>query len=273
MAIEIVGGLYSHSVSLVSDAAHVFTDVLSLALSLLALNLSSKSHAGTMTFGYHRAEVLAALANGIVLAAISAWVVYEALHRLSQPQAINSPVVIAVACAGLAANIAVMLTLRHDASNSINVKSAFIHVVYDAISSVAVILAGTLALSTGITSLDPIVAIIIAGFIARSAYSIVKGSTLILLESAPAGIDVAELSESIRQCEGVVDVHDLHVWSISSGMNALSGHVVVRDQMLSQSGLVIDAINQRLARQYGIEHTTLQMESEKEISFKRKERK
>jgi cobalt-zinc-cadmium efflux system protein len=222
-----------------------------------------------MTFGYHRAEVLAALANGIVLAAISVWVVFEALHRLAQPQSIDAPVVIATAAVGLAANLSIIFALKQDAHKSINVKSAFVHVVYDAISSVGVIIAGLIALVAGITAADPIVALIIAGLIARSAYSIVKGSTHILLEGAPIDIDLVQLAESIKQFEGVVDVHDLHVWSISSGMNALSGHIVVKDQMLSQSGLLVDAINKQLGERFGIGHTTLQLENEKEISFKR----
>ena len=269
VAVEVAGGFYSHSVSLVSDAAHVFTDVLTIALSLFALNLSTKSHAGVMTFGYHRAEVLAALANGMVLAAISAWVVLEALHRLVQPQPVDSPILVLTAAIGLGANVFVMLTLKQDAGKSINVRSAFVHVVYDAISSVAVISAGVIAYFTNMTEADPIVAIIIAGLIARSAYSIVKGSTHILLEGAPIGIDIARVTDLMKQFDGVVDVHDLHIWSISSGMNALSGHVVVKDQMLSQSGLLIEAINKRLSDQFGIEHTTLQLENEKEITFKR----
>ena len=266
---EVAGGMYSHSVSLVSDAAHVFTDVLAISLSLFALNLSAKSHQGIMTYGYHRAEVLAALANGIVLAAISVWVVFEAFDRLARPQEVNSPVVIGVASIGLVANLSIMFALRKDANKSINVKSAFIHVVYDAVSSFAVIVAGLIAFFTGITTADPIVAIIIAGLIARSSYSIVKGSTHILLEGAPADIDMTDVSQSISGFPGVVDVHDLHIWSISSGMHALSGHLVVKDQMLSQSSLLLTDINKLLAEKYGIHHTTLQLENEKEVSFKR----
>ncbi|MEP0825352.1 MAG: cation transporter [Nitrososphaera sp.] len=267
--VEVIGGILSNSISLVSDAVHMFTDVMAIGLSLFAITMAAKSHSGAMTFGYHRAEVLAALANGVLLAAISVWVLYEAALRVMSPRIIEPPLMLAVAGVGLAANILVMLLLKRHTAESINIQSAFVHVIYDTVSSVAVIVTGFIALYTGITIVDPLVAFLIAGLVARSAYGIVRTSTHILLEGAPRELDMQQVVTAIRQLDGVVDVHDLHIWTISTGMNALSGHVVVRDQMLSQSNKLINEINAVLAERYNITHTTIQLESEQQVSFKR----
>jgi cobalt-zinc-cadmium efflux system protein len=185
------------------------------------------------------------------------------------PRLIDAPLMLTAAGIGLAGNLVVMFLLKHHAGKSINVQSAFVHVVYDAVSSVAVIITGLIAFATGITIVDPLVAFLIAGLVARSAYTIVRSSTHILLEGAPRQLDMQQIVATIKQLDGVVDVHDLHVWTISTGMDALSGHVVVRDQMLSQSSKLLDDINRALAERYNITHTTIQMENEREVSFKR----
>ena len=267
--IEAAGGILSNSISLVSDAVHMFTDVMAIGLSLFAITMAARSHFGAMTFGYHRAEVLVALANGVALAVISLWVLYEAFLRVMSPRIIDAPLLLLTAGIGLAGNLVVMFLLKHHADKSINIHSAFIHVVYNIISSVAVIITGFIALNTGITIVDPLVAFLIAGLVARSAYSIVRSSTHILLEGAPSDLDVREITVTLKQLDGVVDVHDLHVWTISTGMDALSGHVVVRDQMLSESSELLSEINKVLAERYNITHTTIQMEPEHEISFRR----
>jgi cobalt-zinc-cadmium efflux system protein len=267
--VEVVGGILSNSISLVSDAVHVFTDVVAIGLSLFAITVATKSHSGVMTFGYHRAEVLAALANGVALSAISVWVLYEAVLRVMSPRLIDAPLMLTAAGIGLTGNLVVMFLLKHHAGKSINVQSAFVHVVYDAVSSVAVIITGFIAFATGITIVDPLVAFLIAGLVARSAYTIVRRSTHILLEGAPRELDMQQVIATLKQLDGVVDVHDLHVWTISTGMVALSGHVVLRDQMLSQSNKLLGDINRVLAERYNITHTTIQMENEKEVSFRR----
>jgi cobalt-zinc-cadmium efflux system protein len=266
--VEAVGGILSNSISLVSDAVHMFTDVMAIGLSLFAITMAARSHSGAMTFGYHRAEVMVALANGIALAVISLWVLYEAFLRVMSPRIIDAPLLLVTAGIGLAGNLVVMFLLKHHAGKSINIQSAFIHVVYNTISSVAVIITGFIALNTGITIVDPLVAFLIAGLVARSAYSIVRSSTHILLEGAPSELDMREILITLKHLDGVVDVHDLHVWTISSGMDALSGHVVVRDQMLSESSKLLSKINTVLAERYNITHTTIQMESEHKISFR-----
>ena len=267
--VETVGGILSDSISLVSDAVHMFTDVMAIGLSLFAITMAARSHTGAMTFGYHRAEVMVALANGVALTVISLWVLYEAFLRVMSPRIIDAPLLLLTASIGLAGNLVVMFLLKHHAGKSINIHSAFIHVVYDTISSVAVITTGFIALNTGITIVDPLVAFLIAGLVARSAYSIVRSSTLILLEGAPSELDIREILATLKELDGVVDVHDLHVWTISTGMDALSGHVVVRDQMLSESNKLLSEINTVLAERYNITHTTIQMEHEREISFRR----
>lgn len=267
--IEATSGVLSNSISLVGDSVHMFTDVTAIALSLFAITMAARNHSGAMTFGYHRAEVLAALANGVALATISMWVLYEAVLRVMSPRAIDAPLMLAAAGIGLAGNLLVMFLLKHHAGKSINVQSAFVHVVYDTVSSVAVIITGFIAFYTGITIVDPLVAFLIAGLVARSAYTIVRSSTHILLEGAPRELDMQKVIATMKQLDGVVDVHDLHVWTISTGMDALSGHVVVRDQMLSQSSKLLGDINRVLAERYGITHTTIQLEHEHEISFKR----
>jgi cobalt-zinc-cadmium efflux system protein len=267
--VEFVGGMLSNSLSLVSDAAHVFGDILAILLSLFAVTLATREHIGSMTFGYHRAEVLASMANGILLCAISVWIVVEAYQKLYTPSPIDALLVMILAAIGLAGNLIIMKFLMYDKEHSLNVKSAFSHVIYDTISSIAVICVGIITYFTGIHALDPTVAFLIAAFIARSGYTIAKDSAYILLEGAPPHIDMEEIRHSIMKTEKVLDVHDLHVWTITSGMNALSGHIVVPDQILSEADKVVQAINRKLLENYGIGHTTIQIEPEKKVLFKR----
>lgn len=266
--IEFVGGLLSNSLSLMSDAAHVFGDILAIFLSLFAITLATRKHTGSMTYGYHRAEVLASMANGVLLFAVSVWIAVEAYHKIHRPEPINALLVLIIAAIGLAGNLVIVKVLRNDQEKSLNVKSAFSHVLYDAISSSAVIFVGVITYLTGIRLLDPIVAFLIAGFIARSGYKITKDSAHILLEGAPTHVEIDEIRASILGTEKVLDVHDLHVWTISSGMNALSGHIVIADQILSEADKIIKAINSTLLESYGISHTTLQVEPEKKVSFR-----
>jgi cobalt-zinc-cadmium efflux system protein len=267
--IELVGGILSNSLSLVSDAVHVFGDVLAIFMSLFAVSLATRQHKGSMTYGYHRAEVLASMANGILLCAISVWIAVEAYQKLYSPKPIDAVLVMALASIGLAGNLVIMKVLRQDQEKNLNVKSAFSHVLYDAISSIAVIFVGAFTFFTGVPGLDPLVALLIAVFIARSGFKIARDSAHILLEGAPSHVGIEEIRASILKIEKVLEVHDLHVWTIASGMNALSGHIVVPDQILSEADIAVQAINRMLLEKYGITHTTLQVEPEKKVSFKR----
>jgi cobalt-zinc-cadmium efflux system protein len=267
--IELVGGSLSNSLSLVSDAVHVFGDILAIFMSLFAVSLATRQHKGSMTYGYHRAEVLASMANGILLCAISVWIAVEAYQKLYSPKPIDAVLVMALASIGLAGNLVIMKVLRQDQERNLNVKSAFSHVLYDTISSIAVICVGAFTFFTGVLGLDPLVALLIAVFIARGGFKIAKDSAHILLEGAPSHVDIEEIRASILKIEKVLEVHDLHVWTIASGMNALSGHIVVPDQILSEADKAVQAINRMLLEKYGITHTTLQVEPEKKVSFKR----
>jgi cobalt-zinc-cadmium efflux system protein len=267
--IELVGGILSNSLSLVSDAVHVFGDILAIFMSLFAVSLATRQHKGSMTYGYHRAEVLASMANGILLCAISVWIAVEAYQKLYSPKPIDAVLVMALASIGLAGNLVIMKVLRQDQEKNLNVKSAFSHVLYDVISSIAVIFVGAFTFFTGVPGLDPLVALLIAVFIARGGFKIAKDSAHILLEGAPSHVDIEEIRASILKIEKVLEVHDLHVWTIASGMNALSGHIVVPDQILSEADKAVQAINRMLLEKYGITHTTLQVEPEKKVSFKR----
>ena len=267
--IELVGGSLSNSLSLVSDAVHVFGDILAIFMSLFAVSLATRQHKGSMTYGYHRAEVLASMANGILLCAISVWIAVEAYQKLYSPKPIDAVLVMALASIGLAGNLVIMNVLRQDQEKNLNVKSAFSHVLYDTISSIVVICMGAFTFFTGVPGLDPLVALLIAVFIARGGFKIAKESAHILLEGAPSHVDIEEIRASILKIEKVLEVHDLHVWTIASGMNALSGHIVVPDQILSEADKAVQAINRMLLEKYEITHTTLQVEPEKKVSLKR----
>lgn len=268
--LELFGSILSNSIALLSDAGHVFADVMAISLSLFAIGLAAKQHTRQLTYGYHRAEVLAALANGIILAVIAALVVKEAYTRLINPPSIDATVLLGVASIGLVANIVMALLLKEARKTSINVKAAYIHVFYDAVSSIGVIVGGTIAIVTQYYAIDPIIAFIIAGLIAKGAIRILRESIHILLEGVPSSVDLKKITAEIKSVDGVLDIHDLHVWTISSGMNALSGHVIVKDQMVSESARVIGEIDKILHVKFNVSHTTIQIESGKDtVDIKR----
>ena len=263
--LEFFGGLISNSIALLSDAGHMLADVMAISLSLFAIRIASREHTQKLTYGYHRAEVLAALANGIMLAIIAAVLFREAYTRLFNPPSIDIPILLGVALLGLAANISTAFILKDARKTSIGARSAFLHVFYDTVSSVGVIIAGVIAATTQFFAVDPIIAFMIAGLIVRGAISILKESIHILLEGAPSGINLQKIISEIKSVNGVQDIHDLHVWTISSGLNALSGHIIVKDQTVSESARIIDEISGILKTRFKISHTTIQIESEKTI--------
>ncbi|MFQ5941107.1 MAG: cation diffusion facilitator family transporter [Nitrososphaerales archaeon] len=264
--LELLGGIFSNSIALLSDAGHMFGDVMAISLSLFAIGLAAKKHTKKLTYGYHRAEVLSALTNGIILAVIGALIAKEAYMRLIEPPTIDATILIGVATIGLVANAIIALMLKETRKTSINVKAAYLHVFYDAVSSVGVIVGGTLVVLTNYYVIDPIIAFIIAGLIAKGAFKILRESVHILLEGTPSNVDLKKIFSEIKSVEGVFDIHDLHVWTISSGINVLSGHVIVKDQMVSQSARIIEEIGVMLRVRFNISHTTIQVESEQTFS-------
>ncbi len=273
---EVIGGLVSGSLALLSDAAHVFMDLFALGLSLLALRLSFRPPDDHHSFGWHRLEVLAALINGVTLLVIAIGIWVEAVQRWRNPVEIQSTEMLIIAVIGMVANVVVALILGghdhphghpHDHShedNSIrkdlNLNSAFLHVIGDAVSSVGVIIAAVLIQFTGKSWIDPLVSILIGVIILVSSYRVLKGSVHILVEGVPEGLSTRVISERIVNVDGVAAVHDLHVWNICSGTVALSAHVVLNQGQAQKPGSPMDAIKQMLSNEFKIEHTTIQLE-------------
>lgn len=256
---ELVGGLMSGSLALLSDAGHVLTDLLALALSYAAIWIAGRPADPRRSFGYHRVEILAALLNGALLLVIAAGIVRESYARLFAPVQVRGGVMITVAALGLAGNIASMVLLA-PARRTLGVRGAWLHVVGDTLSSVAVLGAGFAVIATGWTSADALAGAVIAVVIVIGAVGLLKESVDVLLEACPVGIDGARVERRIRELPEVGTVHDLHIWSITSGMHALSGHVVLRAGQHSTDALLA-RLQAMLLDEFQIAHTTFQIES------------
>jgi cobalt-zinc-cadmium efflux system protein len=262
MIAEAVGGILSNSLALLGDAGHMLTDALAIGLSLVAIVIARRPATVTKTFGYHRAEILAALFNGTVLVLISAYIFYEAYQRFSEPPTVNTPLMLIIAAAGLVTNLIGMLMLRRASHSSLNVRAAFWHIIGDTVSSVGVIIAGLIILVTGWYIADPIVSVLIGMVILWGAVRIVRESTDILLEATPKHIQMSDVIEALKDIQGVEDLHDIHIWTITSGIYALSAHLQIQDQMVSVSSDVLTNVNQVLSDNFDITHTTIQLECE-----------
>jgi cobalt-zinc-cadmium efflux system protein len=260
MVAEVIGGVLSNSLALLSDAGHMLTDALALGLSLFAMNLARRPATSTRTYGYHRAEIMAALANGTVLILVSVYIFYEAYQRFFALPAVKSPLMLIVAVIGLVANLISMFLLRRSSRKSINIKAAFWHIIGDTMSSVGVIIAGVIIFFTGWYIADPILAVLIGVVILWGAVRIVKESVDILLESVPAHVRIGEVTAAVKNVPGVEDLHDIHIWTITSGIYALSAHLSITDQTVSQSCDILTKVNEVLAGNFNITHTTLQLE-------------
>jgi cobalt-zinc-cadmium efflux system protein len=260
MVAEIIGGLLSNSLALLGDAGHMLTDALALGLSLFAITMARRPATPRHTFGYHRTEIMAALANGVILVLVSIYIFYEAYHRFFNRPAIDAPVMLTIAGIGLVANLVGLLVLQRSSKGSLNIRAAFWHIIGDTLSSVGVIIAGLIIVFTGWTVVDPILACLIGVVILWGAFRIVKEASDILLESVPAGIRLEEVEGAVKQIEGVEDLHDVHIWTITSGIYALSAHVRVDDLMVSASNELVVTINELLEHRFNITHATLQLE-------------
>jgi cobalt-zinc-cadmium efflux system protein len=258
--VELIGGLISNSLALLSDAGHMFTDIMALTLSLAAAIVSQRAATAKQTFGYLRLEILVALANGVALIFISILIMYEAVGRLSNPTSINSQLMLLVAIAGLAANIAGVFVLRERSKENLNVRGAFLHMLGDMLSSVGVIVAALLIFLFNWTIADPIISIAISLIILYGAAKLCQQSAYILLEFTPSHIDLSEVRTSLMRVPGVEDVHDIHAWTISSGVYALSAHLRVSDQPVSACSCIVKACEHLLESKYQIKHSTLQLE-------------
>jgi cobalt-zinc-cadmium efflux system protein len=260
--VEFTGGLVSKSLALVSDSGHVFTDVLAILISLLTLRLARRPHSARRTFGYHRAEIFAALLNGSTLIAIALFIIYQSYRRFLQPPQVQGNLVLIFATIGLIANLGTAKLLGHSKETSLNVSGIFLHVVGDVLSSIAVLVSGLIIVLTNYLLVDPIIAVIIGILILRNSYSLTKESIDILLEATPKHLKLSDISDAILSVEGVKGVHDLHVWTITSGLYALSGHITVFSHTVKEASLIREKVAQKLAGTFGIEHVTLQVETE-----------
>ena len=256
--IEVVGGLAAGSLALLADAVHMLSDNVAIALALVAVWLAGKPTTAARTFGYKRAEVLAALANGVLLVALAIWIFVEALMRLRDPGDPLGGVMLAIALVGLVVNVAAGVVLSRARRQSLNVDAAFRHVFADLLGSLGVVVAAIVILTTGWVQADPLVSILIGVLVLASAWSILRDSTAILLEASPRGIDSDLLGRRLAGAPGVVEVHDLHVWTITSGFPALSAHVLVRPGEDGHGRR--RELEQLLHKEFGIEHTTLQVD-------------
>ncbi len=257
---EVVGGVASGSLALISDAGHVFTDMSAQILSLLALLFASRPATPRRTYGYQRLEILAALANGVVLVALAGGVGYAAYERLSAPVAtpIDTGIMLPIAAIGLAANLAGVWLLH--GAHTLNVRGAYLHVLSDTLASVAVVGGGiAIAIDPGLALVDPILGLVIAAIVVWSAVRLVREAVDILLEAVPANIDLERVRSDVEKVPGIENVHDLHIWTITSGLHALSAHIVVKD--LAGSDDLLRHVKELLVREHQISHSTLQIES------------
>jgi cobalt-zinc-cadmium efflux system protein len=258
--VEVVGGIVTGSLALLADAAHMLSDNASLGIALFAAWLAGRPAGPSRTFGFRRAEILAALFNGVTLVALSIWIFIEAADRFGDPPEVEAGLMLGIAVAGLAINLLAAQILRRHSSASLNVSAALRHVLADLLASIGVIVAAVLILSTGWEYADPAVGVLIGLLVLASSWGILRDSTQILLEGSPPDTDVEEVGRAICTVDGVREVHDLHVWTITSGFPALAAHVLVgRDTDCHAKRREVEAM---LRERFGLDHTTLQVDHE-----------
>jgi cobalt-zinc-cadmium efflux system protein len=260
LAVELVGGLVSHSLALLSDAGHVLTDVFALGLAWFAVSQANRPADARRSYGYHRVSILAALVNSVTLIVIVLVIGYEAIRRLAHPEPVQGGIVIVAALIGIAINAYVVFGLRGE-TRRLNVRAALLHVIGDIGASVGVVVAGAVILLTGWLYIDPLLSLGIAVLIAFGAWGIVRETVNLLMEGTPREIDLAAVTAEIAGTELVTSMHDLHVWALSSDEMALSCHVVVGDCPLGDAEHVVRHLEQRLCQRFDIGHTTIQVES------------
>jgi cobalt-zinc-cadmium efflux system protein len=260
--VEVTAGIWGNSLALLTDAAHNFTDVIALGLSWYALRIAMKpAHAGK-TFGYHRVGILVALINSTTLILIAAGIFYEAWHRLINPPEVDSTLLIGVGALAFIINLVTAWMVKEGSEHDLNMRSAFLHLMGDVMSTLGAVIAGIAIAFTGWNWLDPLVSVLIGAFILVNAWSVLKQTIHILLESTPENIDMTEMVKNLRKVDGVLDIHDLHVWSISENLRMLSAHVVIEDISIGEGVGIQHNINELLAHGYNIQHATLQLECE-----------
>lgn len=260
MVAEAVGGWLTGSLALLADAGHMLSDVAALGLSLFAMWMARRPATSRKTYGYRRTEILAALANGATLVAISVFILFEAWERFQNPPEVDAAGMMGIATGGLLVNLASLWILHEGRDESLNVRGAWLHVLTDALGSVQAIAAGVVIWAFGWRWADPVASVLIALLVIYSSWDLLKEATAILMEHAPSHIDVDEVRRAMTSIPGVLGIHDLHVWTITSGMESLSAHVVVREDRYGCE--MLGEIRSVLHDRFGLHHTTVQMETE-----------
>jgi cobalt-zinc-cadmium efflux system protein len=258
MAAEIAAGVVANSLALLSDAGHMLTDAAAIALSLLALRLALRPAGGSLTFGLRRVEILSAQANGVTLLILAAFIAYAAIGRLVNPPHVHAGLVLGVALAGAAVNLAAVSIMSGSEPRSLNVEGSFRHILTDLYGFLATALAAVVILVAGLQRADPVASLFIAGLMVRSGYALVKASARIFLEAAPEGLDPEAIGRALVSGRGVVEVHDLHVWEVTSGFPALSAHVLVDAECDCHAAR--RELEQLLHERFALDHTTLQVD-------------
>jgi cobalt-zinc-cadmium efflux system protein len=253
-------GLRAHSLALISEAGHNVSDLLAIALSFVAVYFQARPATDQKTFGYQRAGVLAAFVNAVTLVVLSAWIAIAAIHRISAPVAVQPTVMMYVAAAGVVMN-GTVATLLWRFSGDVNIRSVFLHMLGDTLSTAAVIAGGAAILFTGMSWIDPVLSILIAGMILWSSLAIIRETLNILLEGTPRNLQLVEIRDAMASVNGVLDVHDLHVWSLGSQSHALASHVTIAEMQMSECSEILTGINCALRDRFHILHTTIQFET------------
>jgi len=259
---EAVAGYFSNSLALLSDAGHNFADALALVLSFYGLWIAERPSSAKRTFGYHRVGILTALVNAVALVVIALLIFWEAISRLRQPEPVHSTPMIVVSLIAVLMNTVISLWLRKAAKSDLNVRSAYMHMVGDAVSAVGVVIAGIVVAFTGASIADPVVSLLIGLLILWSSWGILKESVNVLLEGIPEGMEMETVERTIGTVAGVLAVHDLHVWTVGSGMVCCSCHISVEEQSVRSGENVLRAVAEKLEHEFGISHSTIQVEVE-----------
>lgn len=263
MIVEAIGGFLTNSLALLSDAGHMLSDSISLAIALIAFKLAEKAASRSKTYGYKRFEILAAVINGITLIAISLYIFYEAINRFANPPEVATTGMLIISVIGLAVNVLVAWIMMRggDTKENLNMRGAYLHVLSDMLGSVGAITAALLMMFFDWGWADPLASVIVALLILRSGYYVTKSAVHVLMEGTPQNIDVDDILQTIKKTDGIQDIHDLHIWSITSGLNALSCHAVVDHQLtIAESENILHQIEHNLEHK-GITHVTIQMET------------
>ncbi|KII00022.1 cation transporter [Streptomonospora alba] len=258
--VQLIGAAFSGSLALLADAGHTVTDSFGVVLALSAIWIANRPASAERTFGMQRAEILAAAVNALALFALCGFIAYEAVRRLFDPHPVAGPWVMAVAGLGLAANIVALLVLRAGQGQSLNVRGAYLEVMGDALASIGVLVGGAVIWITGWEHVDSLISLGIAAVIVPRAWALLREAVHVLLESTPRHVDLEEVRDHLMRQSGVIDVHDLHAWTITSGIPVMSAHVVVEERLLADAGRVLDDLHACLSGHFDVEHSTLQLE-------------